>query len=38
MLSAVRGFIETGDPNTYLGQYNLYWQPWERSPVSFIWQ
>jgi para-nitrobenzyl esterase len=38
MLSAIRGFIETGNPNTYLGQYNLYWQPWERSPVRFIWQ
>jgi hypothetical protein len=38
MLSAVRGFIETGDANTYLGQYNLYWQAWKQSPVRFIWQ
>jgi carboxylesterase type B len=38
MGAAVKGFIETGDPNTYLGQYGKYWYPWSQGQQTLLWQ
>jgi carboxylesterase type B len=38
MVASVKGFIETGDPNEYLAQYNKCWKPWAQGQSALIWQ
>jgi para-nitrobenzyl esterase len=38
MVAAVRGFIETGDPNTYLAAYGKTWRPWGASRERLRWR
>ena len=37
MLAAIRGFMETGDPNKYLGQYGLHWAAWSQARNRLFW-
>jgi len=38
MLASLRGFMETGNPNTYLGQYRLYWPAWSQGRNRYFWR
>jgi len=38
MVASIRGFMETGNPNKYLGQYGLYWPAWSQGHKRLSWE